>query len=73
MRRSWFEGSKEVRDAAFEAVINCVMLSGIGHCEMTYEVMYAMGHCVGSLGECECGECVSNAFQVAQDKCWGSD
>ncbi|KAD4583992.1 hypothetical protein E3N88_21593 [Mikania micrantha] len=35
--------------------------------------MYAMGQCVGSLEECECGACVSNAFQVAQDECWGSD
>nr|GEW75226.1 Gnk2-like domain-containing protein [Tanacetum cinerariifolium] len=49
------------------------MSSGIGHCETTHEGMYAMGQCAGSLEECECGECASNAFQVAQDECWGSD
>ncbi|PWA47489.1 gnk2-like domain-containing protein [Artemisia annua] len=72
-RRSWFEGLQEVRDAAFELVTKCVMSSHIGHCETTHEGMYGMGQCAGSLEECECGECVSNAFQVAQDECWGSD
>lgn len=72
-RRSWFEGLQGVRDVAFEIVAKCVMSSGIGHCDTTHEGMYVMGQCGGSLEECECGECVSNAFQVAQDECWGSD
>ncbi|GJS67190.1 Gnk2-like domain-containing protein [Tanacetum coccineum] len=72
-RRSWFEGLQEARDAVFEVVTKCVMSSRIGHCETTHEGMYATGQCAGSLEECECGECVSNAFQVAKDECWGSD
>ncbi|KAF5805914.1 putative Gnk2-like domain-containing protein [Helianthus annuus] len=72
-RRSWLEGLEEVRDVAFESVAKCVTSSGVGYCDKRYEGMYAMGQCEGSLEVCECGECVSNAFQVAQDECWGSD
>ncbi|KAL8253428.1 hypothetical protein R6Q59_037121 [Mikania micrantha] len=72
-RISWFEGLEEVRDEVFETVAKCVTSSENGYCDMRREGMYAMGQCVGSLEECECGACVSNAFQVAQDECWGSD
>ncbi|XP_071713403.1 plasmodesmata-located protein 2-like [Rutidosis leptorrhynchoides] len=72
-RKALFDGLGEIRDVAFEIVAKCVTSSVIGFCDTTNEGMYAMGQCVASLGECECGECVSNAFQVAQDECWGSD
>ncbi|XP_076911416.1 plasmodesmata-located protein 2-like [Bidens hawaiensis] len=72
-RRSWIEGLQEVRDAAFEMVAKCVTSSGVRYCEKRHEGMFAMGQCEGGLEVCECGECVSNAFQVAQDECWGSN
>ncbi|XP_076954690.1 plasmodesmata-located protein 2-like [Bidens hawaiensis] len=72
-RRPWIEGLQEVRDVAFETFAKCVTSSGVRYCENRHEGMYAMGQCLGSMEVCECGECVSNAFQVAQDKCWGSD
>ncbi|KAI7733213.1 hypothetical protein M8C21_006177 [Ambrosia artemisiifolia] len=71
-RRSWLEGLGEVRDVAFETVAKCVTSSRVGFCDERYEGMYVMGQCEGSLEGCECGECVGNAFQVAQDECWGS-
>ncbi|XP_071713401.1 plasmodesmata-located protein 2-like [Rutidosis leptorrhynchoides] len=72
-RKALFDGLEEIRDVSFEIVAKCVTSSVIRYCDTTKEGLYAMGQCVGSLGECECGECVSNAFQVAQDECWGSD
>ncbi|KAK1431361.1 hypothetical protein QVD17_07818 [Tagetes erecta] len=72
-RISWFEGLEEVRDVVFETVAKCVTTSGTGYCETRRDGIYAMGQCEGGLEVCECGECLSNAFQVAQDECWGSD
>ncbi|KAK9075073.1 hypothetical protein SSX86_003392 [Deinandra increscens subsp. villosa] len=70
---SWTAGLEEVRDAVFETVVVCVTTSGIGYCDTRNEGIYAMGQCDWSLRACECGECVSNAFQVARDECSGSD
>ncbi|KAK3012012.1 hypothetical protein RJ639_011143 [Escallonia herrerae] len=39
---------------------------------MKYEDMHVMAECEGTLGACECGECVSNAVEVAQDECTDS-
>ncbi|KAI3757226.1 hypothetical protein L6452_04760 [Arctium lappa] len=72
-RRARFEGLEELRNTAFEATVGCVMSSRDGYCVTTHEGIYAMGQCEGSLGKCECGKCVDNAFQVARDECWGSD
>ncbi|CAI9301980.1 unnamed protein product [Lactuca saligna] len=72
-RRVGLEGLEEVRDAAFEAIARCIISSGDKHCEMSHEWMHVVAQCDMSLEGCQCGKCVSNAFQVAQDECLGSD
>lgn len=67
---SGFEG---VRDAAFAAMESGVMNDN-GFYQMDYEYLHVMAQCEGSLlgGSCDCGECVSTAVQIAQQKCGSS-
>ncbi|KAL4557489.1 hypothetical protein LXL04_035669 [Taraxacum kok-saghyz] len=71
-RRHVFDGLEEVKDAAFEVIARCVMSSGDRHCEMSHGWIHVVAQCDMIMEECQCGECVSNAFQVAQDECWES-
>ncbi|XP_059669069.1 plasmodesmata-located protein 2-like [Cornus florida] len=61
-------GFEELREGAFAALESGVM-SGHGFCDMSYESMRVMAQCGGSLGDCECGECVSYAARIALDEC----
>ncbi|KAF7143726.1 hypothetical protein RHSIM_Rhsim05G0171200 [Rhododendron simsii] len=62
------DGFEGVRDGAFAAVVSGVM-SGNGFCDMSYESVHVTAQCQGNLEICDCGECVANAVQIAQDEC----
>ncbi|KAI3459045.1 hypothetical protein Pfo_015708 [Paulownia fortunei] len=60
---------EEMKYAAFAALESGVM-NGNGFCEMTYESIHVVAQCAGSLGACDCVECVNNAVQIAaEDEC----
>lgn len=65
------DGFAELRNAAFAALINGV-LQGNGFYATSYESVQVMAQCEGDLGRCECGQCVSNAEQIASEECGGS-
>ncbi|KAE9448013.1 hypothetical protein C3L33_20088, partial [Rhododendron williamsianum] len=62
------DGFEGVREGAFAAVVRGVM-GGNGFCDMSYESMHVTAQCQGNLESCDCGECVANAVQIAQDEC----
>lgn len=62
------DGFEEVRDGAFAAVLSGVV-EGNGFCDTSYESMHVIAQCQGNLEGCDCGECVTNAVQIAQDEC----
>ncbi|XVF30995.1 hypothetical protein REPUB_Repub16aG0107200 [Reevesia pubescens] len=61
-------GFEEVRGAAFAAVESGVT-DGDGYCKENNELMQVIAQCEGDLGPCDCGKCVSIAFQIAQEEC----
>ncbi|XP_041016688.1 plasmodesmata-located protein 2-like [Juglans microcarpa x Juglans regia] len=61
----------EIRDAAFAAMESGVV-SGNGFYTSSYDKVQVMAQCEGDLGDCDCGECVSNAVQIAQEECGSS-
>ncbi|CAL5321983.1 unnamed protein product [Camellia sinensis] len=65
-------GFVELRDAAFAALESNVVSSANGFIDMTYESMHMVAQCGGNLEGCECGGCVNNAVQIAQDECGNS-
>ncbi|KAH7866378.1 hypothetical protein Vadar_019570 [Vaccinium darrowii] len=62
------DGFEEVRDGALAAVVSGVV-EGNGFCDTSYESMHVIAQCQGNLEGCDCGECVTNAVQIAQDEC----
>ncbi|XP_028107824.1 plasmodesmata-located protein 2-like [Camellia sinensis] len=65
-------GLIELRDAAFAALESNVVSSANGFIDMIYESMHMVAQCGGNLEGCECGGCVNNAVQIAQDECGNS-
>ncbi|XP_059436071.1 plasmodesmata-located protein 3-like [Corylus avellana] len=61
-------GFVELWDAAFAALIDGIV-HGNGFYTTNYESVQVMAQCEGDLGGCECGECVSNAEQIAHEEC----
>jgi hypothetical protein len=43
-----------------------------GFYETNYESLHVMAQCQGDLKGCDCGECISSAIQVAEEKCGAS-
>ncbi|KAK3043154.1 hypothetical protein RJ639_000043 [Escallonia herrerae] len=69
-RRATWSGFEELKVQALAELLGCATSSdNKGFCEMKYEDMHVMAECEGTLEACECGECVSNAVEVAQDEC----
>ncbi|XP_030961063.1 plasmodesmata-located protein 2-like [Quercus lobata] len=64
-------GFVELRDAAFAALESGVV-SGNGFFSSSYDSVQVTAQCEGDLGGCDCGECVNNAVQVAQEECGNS-
>ncbi|PQQ18968.1 protein CHROMATIN REMODELING 20 [Prunus yedoensis var. nudiflora] len=62
-------GFEEMRDAAFAALESGIVMNGDGFYKTSYEAVQVMAQCVGGLGGCECGECVSSAVQIAEAEC----
>ncbi|KAF9670163.1 hypothetical protein SADUNF_Sadunf13G0040000 [Salix dunnii] len=62
------DGFEEAKHAAFAAMESGVVSEG-GFYETNYENLHAMAQCQGDLRGCDCGECVSAAIQVAEEKC----
>lgn len=62
-------GFEEMRDAAFAALESGIVMNGDGFYKTTYEAIQVMAQCVGGLGACECGGCVSSAVQIAEAEC----
>ncbi|KAJ6360028.1 hypothetical protein OIU77_004104 [Salix suchowensis] len=62
------DGFEEAKQAAFAAMESGVVGEG-GFYETNYENLHAMAQCQGDLRGCDCGECVSAAIQVAEEKC----
>ena len=66
-------GFEEMRDEAFAAVEMGVTSSGSnGFYHVSNREANLMVQCQMDMGRCECGECVSNAVQVAQEECKSS-
>ncbi|XP_011038482.1 PREDICTED: cysteine-rich repeat secretory protein 3 isoform X3 [Populus euphratica] len=64
-------GFEELKNAAFAAMESGVVSEG-GFYETNYEFLHVMAQCQGDLGGCDCGECISSAIQVAEEKCGAS-
>lgn len=64
-------GFVELRDAAFAALESGVV-SGNGFFSSSHDSVQVTAQCEGDLGGCDCGECVHNAVQVAQEECGNS-
>ncbi|KAM7526682.1 hypothetical protein LguiA_016584 [Lonicera macranthoides] len=64
-----YGGFTEKRDVGFEEVIGCVGSNSDGFCEKKVEGMKVMAQCEEKMRGCECGECVSNAVEVAKEEC----
>ena len=64
-------GFVELRDSAFAALESGVV-SGNGFFSSSYDSVQVTAQCEGDLGGCDCGECVNNAVQVAQEECGNS-
>ncbi|GAA0140179.1 hypothetical protein LIER_01578 [Lithospermum erythrorhizon] len=62
-------GFEEIRNSAFAALESGIRSSENGFCDMKYEGVKLRAQCVGNLGACECGKCVNNALQIAQEEC----
>ncbi|KAJ6757417.1 ANTIFUNGAL PROTEIN GINKBILOBIN-2-LIKE [Salix koriyanagi] len=62
------DGFEVAKQAAFAAMESGVVGEG-GFYETNYENLHAMAQCQGDLRGCDCGECVSAAIQVAEEKC----
>ncbi|PIN16728.1 hypothetical protein CDL12_10603 [Handroanthus impetiginosus] len=61
---------EEMKFAAFSALENGVVISGKGFFETKYESIYVLAECDGSLGACDCGECVNDAVLIdGEDEC----
>ncbi|GAV83006.1 Stress-antifung domain-containing protein [Cephalotus follicularis] len=65
-------GFDDMRNAAF-VVMEIGVVDGNGFYEATFELVHVMAQCVGDLGGCDCGECVSNAALILQEECHSSD
>ncbi|KAG2696693.1 hypothetical protein I3843_07G069900 [Carya illinoinensis] len=61
----------EIRDTAFAAMESGVV-SGNGFYSSSYDKVQVMAQCEGDLRDCDCGECVSSAVQIAQEECGSS-
>jgi len=64
-------GFEELKNAAFAAMESGVVSEG-GFYETNYESLHVMAQCQGDLKGCDCGECISSAIQVAEEKCGAS-
>ncbi|KAJ6877201.1 hypothetical protein NC651_030052 [Populus alba x Populus x berolinensis] len=64
-------GFEEVKNEAFAAMESGVVSEG-GFYETNYESLHVMAQCQGDLKGCDCGECISSAVQVAEEKCGAS-
>ena len=53
----------------FVVVIGCVGSNSDGFCEKKVEGMKVMAQCEGKMRGYKCGECVSNAVEVAKEEC----
>ncbi|KAI5326722.1 hypothetical protein L3X38_035796 [Prunus dulcis] len=62
-------GFEEMRDTAFAALESGIVMNGDGFYKTSYEAVQVMAQCVGGLGTCECGLCVSSAVQIAEAEC----
>jgi hypothetical protein len=62
------DGFAKLRDTAFATLINGVVHNN-GFYATSYDSVQMMAQCEGDLGGCECGECVNNAEQIAQEEC----
>ncbi|KAH7522011.1 hypothetical protein FEM48_Zijuj07G0092700 [Ziziphus jujuba var. spinosa] len=58
-------GFEERRDTAFSVLENGVA-SGHGFYTTSYQAVYVLGQCEGSVGDSDCSECVKSAVQRAQ-------
>ncbi|CAK7341183.1 unnamed protein product [Dovyalis caffra] len=64
-------GFEELKNAAFAAMESAVVNDG-GFYETNYENLHVMAQCQGDLGGCDCGECISTAVQIVEEKCGSS-
>ncbi|XP_047319270.1 plasmodesmata-located protein 2-like [Impatiens glandulifera] len=66
-------GFEEKRDTALYSLENGIISSGNGGFYVTsYESVYVLAQCEGTLGNGDCGECVKSAVQRAQVECGSS-
>ncbi|KAL5702457.1 hypothetical protein ACHQM5_027675 [Ranunculus cassubicifolius] len=60
------------RDTAFSTMENGVLGNNAGYYAATYEGVYVLGQCEGTLSSGDCGDCVKSAVQKAQVECGSS-
>ncbi|KAJ4821935.1 hypothetical protein Tsubulata_042931 [Turnera subulata] len=66
-------GFEVLRDAAFAAAEDEVVISANGFYETNYDQsVHVVAQCQGDLGDCDCGECISTAVEIAREKCGSS-
>lgn len=65
-------GFEQRRDAAFEMAENGVQSGGALFYTGSYQSLYVLGQCEGSLGNADCGDCVKSAAEQAKVQCGDS-